>query len=132
MIREKSCGAVIFYRDDKILYLVEQMKQGHYALCKGHVEGNETEKQTAAREIREETGLEVTFVTDFRETTEYSPYSGCIKEVVYFLAEAKGKANRVQPEEVSALLWLDYKQAMRFLTYDSDKKILAHARKYIR
>jgi len=110
MIREKSCGAVIYYRDSKILFLVEQMIQGHYALCKGHVEGNETEMQTAAREIREETGL----------------------EVVYFLAESKGKANRVQPEEVSALLWLDYNQAMRFLTYESDKKILANARKFIK
>ena len=132
MIREKSCGAVIYYRDSKILYLVEQMIQGHYALCKGHVEGNETEMQTAAREIREETGLEVTFIPGFREKTEYSPYSGCIKEVVYFLAESKGKANRVQPEEVSALLWLEYNQAMQFLTYESDKKILANARKFIK
>ena len=95
MIREKSCGAVIFYRDSKILYLVEQMIQGHYALCKGHV-----------------------------------PYVG--KAATFKATEAKGKANRVQPEEVSALLWLEYNQAMRFLTYDSDKKILANARKHIK
>ena len=128
MIHEKSCGAVVFYRGSKVMYLLEKMIQGHYALCKGHVEGNETEKQTAAREIKEETGLDVAFYGNFRETVEYSPYSGCVKEVVYFIAEANTTVTRRQPEEVSELMWMDYDQAMRFITFESDRQILAHAR----
>ena len=110
------------------MYLLEKMIQGHYALCKGHVEGNETEKQTAAREIKDETGLDVAFYGNFRETVEYSPYSGCVKEVVYFIAEANTTVTRRQPEEVSELMWMDYDQAMRFITFESDRQILAHAR----
>ena len=53
MIREKSCGAVIFSEAGQMrVYLVEKMLKGHQSLCKGHVEENETERETAAREIR--------------------------------------------------------------------------------
>ena len=49
MKREKSCGAVIFKKseDGKILYLIEKMGLGHNSMCKGHVEKDETEHQTA-------------------------------------------------------------------------------------
>ena len=81
---EKSCGAVIYtVVNGKRLYLVEIMQKGHTSFCKGHVEGTESEHQTAAREIREETGLEVKFVEGFRQTIEYSPYRDCSKTVVF-------------------------------------------------
>ena len=68
MKREKSCGAVIFRQEDGgRYYLVLKSTQGHWTLCKGHVEGDETERETAIREIREETGLAVGFVDGFRE-----------------------------------------------------------------
>ena len=60
---EKSCGAVIYtVQNGTRFYLVEQMQKGHVSLCKGHVEKDETELQTAEREIREETDLDVEFV----------------------------------------------------------------------
>ena len=85
MIYEKSCGAVIYYETNGTrVYLVEKMLKGHNSLCKGHVEENEAEHETATREILEETNLEICFVDGFRECIEYSPYSGCTKEVVFF------------------------------------------------
>ena len=63
MIREKSCGAVVFtVQKGMRLYLVEHMVKGHTSICKGHVEGAETERETAAREIWEETALKVAFI----------------------------------------------------------------------
>ena len=60
MIKEKSCGAVIYkIIDNQVYFLVEKMQRGHYALTKGHVENNETEVETATREIKEETNLDV-------------------------------------------------------------------------
>ena len=68
MRQEKSCGAVVFRRTGKGReYLIEHMTMGHYAHCKGHVEGKETERETAIREIREETNIEISFVDGFRE-----------------------------------------------------------------
>lgn len=132
MIREKSCGAVIFSRSGETrVYLVEKMLKGHQSLCKGHVEGNETEHETAAREILEETNLKVCFVDGFRACIEYSPYSNCIKEVVFFLAEAESMNVLAQPEEVSSLFWLPFDEALESLTYESDKTVLQKADDYL-
>lgn len=82
---EKSCGAVIYtVQNGTRFYLVEQMQKGHVSLCKGHVEKDETELQTAEREIREETGLDVEFVEGFRKTIAYSPGTDCMKTVCSF------------------------------------------------
>ena len=90
MVHEKSCGAAIYtMRNGETLWLVEHMRQGHTSLCKGHMEAGETEHDTAAREIREETALAVAFLDGFRETIEYSPAPGIMKEVVFFLARAE-------------------------------------------
>ena len=128
MIREKSCGAVIFTRKDgQRLYLIEKMKHGHRSLCKGHVEPGETELETAAREIREETGLTVTFLGDFRESIRYSPYPGCSKTVVFFLAESAHDRTIPQESEVSEIFWLPLEEAMRSLSHKSDREILRKA-----
>ena len=58
--REKSCGAVVYRMEERERqYLLEHMVQGHTSIPKGHVEGKETEEETAVREIREETNLKV-------------------------------------------------------------------------
>lgn len=124
-IREKSCGAVVYWQGEgERLYLIEQMRGGHFAMPKGHVEAGESEAQTAAREIREETGLLVTVDTGFRQTDAYSPYPGCVKEVVYFTARASSRETTVQPEEVRAIVWLPLHEALKRLTYKSDREIL--------
>ena len=57
---EKSCGAVIF-DGDKVL-VIQQVK-GHWGFPKGHVENGETEIETALREIKEETNLDVEIIS---------------------------------------------------------------------
>ena len=131
-IQEKSCGAVVYrYVSKKRFYLIEHMEAGHYAHCKGHVEENETEKETAVREIKEETGHDIRFIGDFKESTSYSPYENCIKEVIYFLAECTGGEEKAQLEEVTDILWLSYEDALATLTYDDDKRILKQAEEYL-
>ena len=128
MIREKSCGAVIWNGGaGERRYLIERMVKGHTSLCKGHVEGKETEHETAAREIMEETGLQVKFCRGFREIISYSPYPGCIKKVVFFLAEASRTDVVAQPEEVDHILWLPLEQALEALTHGSDREVLRKA-----
>lgn len=133
LIPEKSCGAVIYSeRWGEAFFLLERMKKGHISLCKGHVEGSETELETAAREIREETALEVEFVDGFRESIAYSAFPGSVKTVVFFLAHAAGMKTVAQPEEVSEILWLSERDALRTLTYDSDREILRKAADFLR
>ena len=132
MIFEKSCGAVIFTEVNGIRhYLIELMQKGHYSICKGHVEKNESEHQTAEREIVEETGLSVEFIDGFRETIEYSPYDNCIKTVVFFLARTYSTEVKVQEEEVKEIKWLSFKEAIEALTFDSDKETLRKAEEFL-
>lgn len=72
---EKSCGVIVYRRNQEHidLLLVKNRYGGHWSFPKGHVEGNETEVQTALREVREETGLEVRLQSGFRQMVEYFP-----------------------------------------------------------
>ena len=132
MIYEKSCGAVIFTEVEGIrLYLIELMQKGHCSICKGHIEKNESEHQTAEREIVEETGLSVEFIDGFRESIEYSPYDNCIKTVVFFLARTYSTEVKAQEEEVKEIKWLSFKEAIEALTFDSDKETLRKAEEFL-
>ena len=133
MRREKSCGAVIFREDEnnRRFYLVLKSTQGHTTLCKGHVENNETERETAAREIMEETGLTVDFLDGFREVITYSPRPGRMKDVVFFLARAHGGGIVCQPEEVADARFLPFGEALEALTHPSDRDTLQKAHAFL-
>ena len=75
MTHEKSCGALIYRKKqgEYELLLIRHRSGGHWSFPKGHVENNETEIETALREIREETGLRVALQKGFRQCVEYFP-----------------------------------------------------------
>ena len=132
MKHEKSCGAVVYRMEEgQIFFLVEHMRLGHISIPKGHVEGNETEEETARREIKEETNLDVRMDTAFRHEISYSPASGILKQVVFFAAEAVSMEMKNQECEVSGLEWLPQDEAIRAVTYGTDKEVLAHAVEYL-
>lgn len=125
---EKSCGAVIFTTEgEERRFLVIRSVNGHYTLCKGHVEAGESEHETARREIREETALEVEFVPPFRHVITYSPYTGCSKDVVFFLARKTGGTLKCQPEEVREADFYPIDRALALLTHTSDREVLQAA-----
>ena len=133
MKKEKSCGAVVWLKEDgRRLFLIEHMTGGHYSIPKGHVEGDETEVETAEREIREETALEVAVDTGFCKVITYSPAPEVEKDVVFFTAEAAGRKVSNQECEVTEIFWLPYRDALARLTYDSDKDVLQGAEMYLR
>ncbi len=128
IIKEKSCGAVVYWESEgERLYLLEHMQGGHFAMPKGHVEAGESERETAEREIWEETGLRVHVDCTFRAVTSYRPYPGCVKEVVYFLTRAASRETVAQPEEVRAVQWLPLDAALRTLSFENDREILRRA-----
>lgn len=66
---EKSCGCIIIEDGIKVL-LVKQTK-GHWIFPKGHVEADETEMETAIREVKEETNVDVEVEGNKRYTMRY-------------------------------------------------------------
>lgn len=129
---EKSCGAVIWRRSGgKREYLLVRHNGGHWSFPKGHVEGNETEAETAAREILEETGLTAEIHTDFRQQVTYSPKPGTIKDVIFFTAVPTGGREHPQESEISQLGWFSFPQAAERITYATDEEVLLAAEAYL-
>lgn len=134
MLHEKSCGAIVYRRfhGNIEILLIKHINSGHWSFPKGHVEGDETELETARREIKEETGLDVILDQTFRETVSYSPKRDTQKVVVYFLALARNYDFVPQEEEIAEIRWVDITRATRMLTYENDKTIVNKARAAIK
>ena len=134
MLHEKSCGAIVYRRfhGNVEILLIKHINSGHWSFPKGHVEGDETELETARREIKEETGLDVILDQTFRETVSYSPKRDTQKIVVYFLALARNYDFVPQAEEIAEIRWVDIARATSMLTYENDKTIVNKARAAIK
>ena len=134
MHHEKSCGAIVYRRfhGNIEILLIKHLNSGHWSFPKGHVEDGESEIETAKREIKEETSVDVIIDPTFRETVTYSPKRDTTKVVVYFLARAKNINFIPQAEEIAEVKWVDIVHANNLLTYDNDKSIVARARTAIK
>ena len=131
---EKSCGLVVFNKN-KILLLKysnneEQGEGGHWDFPKGHVEPNETEIETALRELEEETGIgQVKLVDNFRHSIKYTFFrksKPISKEVIFFLASTLEKKVKLSHEHID-YAWLSFEDAIIKLTYDNARNLLKKA-----
>ncbi len=96
------------------------------------MESGETEIETAIREIKEETDIDVIIDPTFRETVSYSPRKDTIKVVVYFLAKAKNVDFHRQEDEIAEIRWVDISYATNILSYENDRNIVSKAKAAIK
>ena len=105
MIREKSCGAVIYLnKEEQTKYLLLNYAAGHWDFVKGNVEPGENEKETVLRELQEETGItDAQFIEDFKETIAYFYRRQGLtvhKEVVFFAMESHTEKVEISFEHI--------------------------------
>lgn len=126
---EKSCGAIVYRknRNQIELLLIKNRYGGHWSFPKGHVEGQETEIQTALREVKEETGIDINIQKGFRQMVEYYPKPNIRKQVVYFLGEAKTTQFKRQEEEISRIIWTEIHKAYHMVTFKNDRDLISIA-----
>ena len=130
----KSCGFVVFKEiEGKIYYLIIRTCNEEYGFPKGHVENDETEYETAIRELKEETNIEVSIVNSFRQQVEYKfpNRENVMKQSVYFLGEWTGNELKCQETEVLEAKFVTYQDAMELLTFEETKGVLKEAHKYV-
>lgn len=133
MLNEKSCGAIVYrkFHGNTEILLIKHVNSGHWSFPKGHVEKGETEVETALREIKEETGIDVIIDPTFRETVSYYPKKDTQKLVVYFIGKAKNHDFVPQKEEISEIKWVEIRRAGVVLTYENDRSIVSKAKNSI-
>ncbi len=112
---------------------------GFWQSVTGSLEGGESHKQAAVREVLEETGIsshveeliELGVVNNFEIAPQwrekYAPGVTHNEEVCFALEVCECKV-RVDPVEHDASAWETYERAMQMIYWDSNKRALAAAR----
>lgn len=131
---EKSCGFVVYKEvQGSNYYLIIRSKNGEYGFPKGHIENNETELETAIRELKEETNLEVELIDGFRWQIEYNlpNKQDIMKQSVYFLGKCITNNIVCQESEVCEAIFVPLSKAIEMLSFDETKKMLLAADKFL-
>ena len=130
MPKEKSCGAVLYTIIAGIRHYVLVINDNgdNCTIPKGHVEGNETEKETALREIFEETNIHAAFVDGFRK--QITIMSG-MKDIVYFIAKYENQSPKSNPNEHDEIMVLPFEEALAVITWEYAKDVLCEAEQFL-
>jgi bis(5'-nucleosidyl)-tetraphosphatase len=136
MIYERSAGILIFRQlEEGREYLLLHYPGGHFDFPKGHMEKDETERETALRELKEETGLDkITWIEGYREKIHYDyrrAENMMSKDVIFFLARTTQKKIMISFEHKGSI-WLPYHEAVEKLTFASAKDLLRKAEKFLK
>lgn len=139
VLREPTAGGVVYRKNPKnkqIEILLIQDAKDRWTIPKGHIEEGETAKQTAGREIKEETGLKELLVRDWLGKINFQyrrQQSLVLMTTDIFLAKALGDTNDIRPEDwMNGIKWFNAKAALDKIEYDDIGKIILLALKKIR
>lgn len=139
VVREPTAGGVIFRRNSKsneIEILLIQDAKDRWTIPKGHIEEGENSKETAEREIREETGLQEMKVLNWlgKINFRYRRASSLVLMTTeIFLVKALGDTNDLTPEEwMNGIEWFTAAEALDKIEYEDIGKIILLGLKKIR
>jgi ADP-ribose pyrophosphatase YjhB (NUDIX family) len=139
VVREPTAGGVIFRRskkDQSVEILLIQDSKGRWTIPKGHIEEGENPRQTAEREIREETGLQEMKVMDWLGKINFRyrrNNSLVLMTTEIFLVAAKGNTGGVNPEKwMNSIAWMPAQEALDKIEYEDIGKLILLALKKIR
>lgn len=146
--KDLSVGIIIFDKTEKKYFLIKQTNR-HWGFPKGHPNQNETFFETAKRELKEETGLDLEVFlknkntelkTDilFRDYYEFCTKDLCIqKEVFYFLLILeKFEKNdslkiKLQETEIADFCWASFENAKNIFSFEETKKLLKNVNNFL-
>ncbi|MGI8624541.1 MAG: NUDIX hydrolase [Solirubrobacteraceae bacterium] len=126
-LREQSYGGVVV-RGHEVVTIVPRGKRA-LALPKGGPEPDERPEETAAREVREETGLTATVRAPLGDVTYWYRRSGrrIHKTVSFFLLDYVEGSTDDHDHEVTEARWVPLDEARSALTYAGERTMIEKA-----
>lgn len=131
MIEATSCGGVVIFRG-KILILYKNYRNKYegWVLPKGTVEDGEEYKETAVREVKEESGADGTIIKYIGKSsyTFNTPTDVVEKDVHWYLMSADSYYSKPQKEEFFVDSgFYKFHEAYHLLKFANEKTILEKA-----
>jgi 8-oxo-dGTP pyrophosphatase MutT (NUDIX family) len=129
---ERSAGGVVV-RGEETLVIVPTRRAADgsrvLGLPKGHVDPGESAPQAAAREVREEGGVEAELVQELGEVRYWYRRQGRAvpKSVVFYLFRYIAGDPEDHDEEVEEARWMELREAQRALTYPGEREMVGRA-----
>ncbi len=130
---EFSAGGVVV-RGDEVVVIVPRRRgqsgQTVLALPKGHVDPGETPEQAAAREVREEAGVEATLQGKLDDVRYWYQRGGkrILKVVSFYLFEYRSGSVEDHDDEVEEARWIPLERAEREPSYKGERDMIEQAR----
>ena len=125
---ETSYGGVVV-RGDEVMVIVPRGRSRVLGLPKGGPMDGETPEETAAREVREETGI-VARVEDRLGQVDYTYRRGgrrINKTVHFYLCMFEDGNTSDHDHEVDDARWIPLEDALTALTYPGERRLVARA-----
>ena len=139
IVQETTSGGVVYRknaRTGELEILLNKDAKNRWTIPKGHVEEGEEPKQTAQREIQEETGLQEMNVQSWlgKVTFRYRRNRTLVLMTMHiFLVEGKGDTDRLHPEDwLSDIQWIPAAKAVDEIAYEDIGKLMLLGMKKIR
>ena len=138
VVRETTSGGIVFRRspEGKLEILLIQDAKNRWTIPKGHVEPDEEPKQTAEREIREETGLQEMKVHNWLGKVNFRYRRGqtlVLMTMHIYLVQGQGDTNKLEGEDwLNDIKWLPANEAIDKIAYDDIGKLILVGMKKIR
>jgi ADP-ribose pyrophosphatase YjhB (NUDIX family) len=140
VVREPTAGGVIFRRNpdqkNQLEILLIQDAKNRWTIPKGHIEEGETARETAEREINEETGLKEMKVMGWlgKINFRYRRVSSLVLMTTdIFLVQALGDTDDLTPEDwMNGIKWFPTAEALDKIEYEDIGKIILIGMKKIR
>lgn len=115
--KEKSCGCILL-KNNRVLLIGAKDDNGKlfWSFPKGHQEDGETDVETAIRETKEETNLDVKIIDNEPIKTGHLVRGGtAYKEILLFVAEPLNDEIKTQEDEVEKVEWVIIDEAGKYL-----------------
>ncbi len=139
VVRETTSGGIVFRRNQltkQVEILLIQDAKNRWTIPKGHVEEGEEPKQTAEREIREETGLQDMKVYNWLGKVNFRyrrTHTLVLMTMHIYLVQGLGDTDDLQGEEwLTDIKWLPAHEAVDKIAYDDIGKLMLIGMKKIR